>query len=134
MEFLSGKNLTILALVLAALATAAAIGVAVSGDLRGTGEGATGPGGEEVPAGRHLAMAGAADSSGDVTTALAHYRVAVAVKPQLVDRRSPEFLGVVFEEKVKAWISGLKSGKIQAGPTALPDASYLFRRMYGGCG
>ncbi len=134
MEFLHGKNLSILALALAALATAAAIGVAVSGDLRGAEGLAIGPRGEGIPAGHHLAMAGAAVSSGDVTAALAHYRAAVTGKPQLVDRRSPEFLGVGFEEKVKAWISGLKSGEIRGGPTALPDASYLFRRMYGGCG
>ncbi len=134
MEFLSGRNLTVLALALAALASAAAVRVAVSGDLRVAGDGTAGPGGEAVSAGRHLAMAGAADSSGDVTAAIAHYRAAVAVEPQLVDRRSPEFLGVAFEEKVRGWISGLKSGKIRAGPTALPDASYMFRRMYGGCG
>lgn len=134
MEFLSGRNLTFLALALAALAAASAVHVAVSGDLRVAGEGAAGPGEKAVYAGRHLALAGAADSSGDVTSALAHYRAAVAGRPQLVDRRSPEFLGAEFEEKVKAWISGLKNGKIQAGQTALPDASYLFRRMYGGCG
>jgi hypothetical protein len=133
-EFLSGRNLTVLALALAALAAASAVRVAVSGDLRVAGEGAAGPGEEAVSAGRRLALAGAADSSGDVTAAIAHYRAAVAGRPQLVDRRSPEFLGAWFEEKVKSWVSGLKSGKIRAGPTALPDASYLFRRMYGGCG
>lgn len=134
MEFLYGRNLTVLALALAALAAASAVRVAVSGDLRVAGEGAAGPAGEAVSAGRRLVLAGAAESSGNVTAALAHYRAAVAVEPMLVERGSPEFLGMEFEDKVNAWISGLKSGKIRAGPTALPDASYLFRRMYGGCG
>ncbi|MDA8121873.1 MAG: hypothetical protein M0Z38_04810 [Deltaproteobacteria bacterium] len=134
MEILSGRNLTVLALALAALAAASAVRVAVSGDLRVAGEGAAGPAGEAVSAGRRLVLAGAAESSGDVTAALAHYRAAVAVEPRLVERGSPEFLGTEFEDKVNAWISGLKGGKIRGGPTALPDASYLFRRMYGGCG
>jgi hypothetical protein len=131
MEFLSGKRLTALAVALIVLAAAAAVRVAVSGDAWapvGTAS-PSGPSAEE-----HLAQARAAERKGDVTAALAHYREAVKQRPRIVDRRSPEFLGPDFEGKIKTWVSELRKGKLPAGPTAFPDASYLFRRMYGGCG
>ncbi len=134
MEMPAGRKLTIVALALAAVAAAAAVRLAVSGDLRSAGVGGIALAGDPVSAGRSLALARAADASGDLASALSHYRAAVEANPRLVDRRSPEFLGASFEEKVKLWVSGLKGGGIRAAPTALPDASFLFRRMYGGCG
>lgn len=131
MELLTGKRLTALCLVLMALAAASAVVVAVSADRRDVRE--TGPL-AWFSAEEHLSQAKAAELKGDVTEALLHYREAVMQRPRIVDRRSPEFLGADFESKVMAWITELRKGGISAGPTALHDASFLFRRMYGGCG
>lgn len=132
MGFLSGPRLTAAAFALMALAGAAALRVALSGNLAFPP--GPRPGGAFLPPETILIAADAAERRGDLTAAIAHYRAAVERKPQLVDRRSREFLGAEFEGKIGIWIAGLKNGKIPAGPTALPDASYLFRRMYGGCG
>jgi len=86
------------------------------------------------PVGARVALALSAETRGDVPSALAHYRAAVSSDPRCVDRRSPGFLGEAFEGKLRRWLSGLKSGRIAAGPAALSDASFIFRRMYGGCG
>ncbi len=131
MELLTGKRLTVLCLALMALASVAAVVVAVSSEQREARE--TGPH-TGVSADEHLSRARAAELRGDVTEALLHYREAVMQRPRIVDRRSPEFLGADFESKVRMWISELRKGGISAGPTALQDASFLFRRMYGGCG
>jgi hypothetical protein len=131
LERLTGKRLTALGVVLIALAAAAAVVVSVSADpreIRETGS-PDGPSADE-----HLSRARAAEIKGDVAEALVHYREAVRQRPRIVDRRSPEFLGADFEVKVRTWISELRKRGIPAGPTALQDASYLFRRMYGGCG
>lgn len=141
MGFLSGKRLTALGAALIALAAAAAVGVAVSGGFREPGTKASAPGtadvagaGSALSAGGHVALALSSEKSGDVAAALSHYRAAVSGDPRCVDRRSPGFLGEAFEEKLKKWIAGMKSGRIAAGPAALDDASFIFRRMYGGCG
>ncbi len=141
MGFLSGKRLTVLGAALIALAGAAAVRVAVSGGLGWTGTRASAPGTAAVPgarealsAGDHVALALSAEKSGDVATALSHYRAAVSADPRCVDRRSPGFLGDIFENKLRKWIAGMKSGRIAGGPEALSDASFIFRRMYGGCG
>ncbi len=142
MDFLSGKRLTVLGAALIALAAAAAVRVGASGGLLGTAAPAA-PGvvaapaagaGEALSAGGHVALALSAETRGDLAAALAHYRAAVAADPRCVDRRSPGFLGEAFEEKLKGWIAGMKSGRIAAGPEAQDDASFIFRRMYGGCG
>ncbi|MBI5419436.1 MAG: hypothetical protein HZA60_05050 [Deltaproteobacteria bacterium] len=132
MDFLAGKRLAALAVALMALAAAAAARVAVSGDPwtePASVASAVGPSAVD-----HLVRARAAERRGDVTEALARYREAVRSNPRLVDRKSSEYLGSDFEGKLRSWVAGLREKKIPAGPTALPDASYLFRRMYGGCG
>ncbi|MBM2828131.1 MAG: hypothetical protein HW408_663 [Actinobacteria bacterium] len=131
MDRLTGKRLTALGVVLIALAAAAAVFVAVSADPLEVREAGLpdGPSADE-----HLSRARAAEIKGDVTEALVHYREAVMRRPRIVDRRSPEFLGADFEVKVRTWISELRKGGISAAPAALRDASFLFRRMYGGCG
>lgn len=141
MGFLSGKRLTVLGAALIALAGAAAVRVAVSGSFPGSGTKAAAPGtaaaagtGTALSAGDHVALAFSAEKAGDVTAALSHYRAAVSADPRCVDRRSPGFLGEAFEGKLRKWIAGIKSGRIAAGPEALSDASFIFRRMYGGCG
>lgn len=132
---LKGRVLTALAAVLMAAAGAGAVGVAAREPLRlPEAEGefsarAPGPGVAES-----VARAREAERLGDVTAALAWYRKAAARDPRILDRSAPGFLGEPFEVQVRAWIRGLKEGRLAAGPTALPDASYLFRRMYGGCG
>ena len=135
MDLLSGKRLTILGAALIAAAVAAAVRVGVSGarPTRGAGT-ATSGAASGMPVRDHLAMALAAEKDGNVAAALAHYRAAVSSDPRCVDRRSAGFLGEAFEEKLKGWIAGLRSGRIAAGPGALADASFIFRRMYGGCG
>ena len=149
MGFLSGKRLTVLGAALIALAAAAAVRVAVSGGLHGSAApgmpapgGATAAPGQDALAGPeaarsadgHVALALSAEKNGDLAAALSHYRAAVSADPRCVDRRSPGFLGEAFEEKLKGWIAGMKRGRIAAGPAALEDASFIFRRMYGGCG
>jgi hypothetical protein len=134
----SGGRLNVLAFVLVAGALAGAIGVAVSGDLRPPpGEvsmrgsiPAPDPAAVSVEIGRALE----AESAGDVAAALAHYRAAALLDPRIVDARSREFLGPAFEGRLKGWIAGLKAGTVPGGGKALSDASFLFRRMYGGCG
>ncbi len=141
MGFLSGKRLTVLGAALIALAGAAAVRVAVSGGFPGAGTKAAASGtaaaagtGAALSAGDHVALALSAEKTGDVAAALSHYRAAVSGDPRCVDRRSPRFLGEAFEEKLRKWIAGMKSGRIAADPAALSDASFIFRRMYGGCG
>ena len=139
MTGLSGKRLTAVGAALIALAAAAAVRVAVpvaAGTAgRPTASAAAGgaPGATQSAA-DHVALARSAETRGDVAAALAHYRAAVASDPRCVDRRSPEFLGEAFEAKLGRWLSGMRSGRLAAGPAALEDASFLFRRMYGGCG
>jgi len=132
MAVLSGKRLTVLGAALIALAAAAAMRVGVSGVVAWT---ATAAGtGAALSAGDHVALALSAEKRGDLAAALSHYRAAVSRDPRCVDRRSPGFLGEAFEAKLRKWIAGMKSGRIAAGPAALSDASFIFRRMYGGCG
>lgn len=144
MAFLSGKRLTVLGAALIALAGAAAVRVAVSGEARGTKAAApaTGPavGSDGAPraaalsAADHVASALSAETRGDVAAALSHYRAAVVGDPHCVDSRSPGYLGDAFEIKLKGWIAGMNSGRIAAGPAAREDAAFIFRTMYGGCG
>lgn len=134
MGFLSGKRLTALGLALIAVAAAAAVRVALSGDLRPAERARVEAGGAAARADELLARARAAEGKGDVAGALSRYRMAVSLRPQLVDRRSSEYLGAAFETSLTRWVAGLRDGTIPAGPAALGDASYLFRRMYGGCG
>ena len=132
------KGLPALAVILAAASLAGALGVAASGDLRlpsaefsvqGAGAG-TNP----AAASEEVARALEAESAGNVAAALAHYRAAALLNPRVVDPRSPDFIGRAFEVRLKGWIAGLKAGKVAGGGKALSDASFLFRRMYGGCG
>jgi len=134
---LSGKRLTAIASALMLLAAAAAVRLAVSGNpgappfasASAAGGGSAGP---SIDA--HLSSALTAEKSGDITTALSHYRAAASLDPLCVDRNSSRFLGAQFEEKIRRWAADLRGGRMQAGPAAVRDASYLFRRMYGGCG
>lgn len=132
---LSGKRLTAIASALMLLAAAAAVRLAVTGDsgappvASAAGGGPAGPSIDE-----HLATARAAEEGGDVATALAHYRAAASLDPLCVDRRSATFLGPRFEENLRRWSADLRGGRMKADPQAVRDASYLFRRMYGGCG
>lgn len=133
-----GGRLTVLAFVLAAGALAGAIGVAVSGDLRLppgelSAQGAA-PAPDPAAVSAEVAMARDAENAGNVAAALAHYRAAALLDPRIVDTRSRDFLGPAFEGRLKGWIAGLKAGKVPGGGKALSDASFLFRRMYGGCG
>jgi len=134
----TGKPLSVAAAVLAAASLASALGVAVSGDLRlpaaeSTREG-SGASPDRAGASSEVALARNADASGDVASALAHYRAAAIRDPRIVDPRSPDFLGPAFEARLKGWIAGLKRGELRGGGKALSDAAFLFRRMYGGCG
>jgi hypothetical protein len=135
MAVLQGKGLTVLASLLAAGALAGAAGVASVGHFAVplSGEAAC----TADDAARAAAMLSAAHDSegrGDVAGALSAYRAAVAADARLADRKDPRFLGEAFERRLNEWIAGLKSGRIPAGTSAQSDASYLFRRMYGGCG
>ena len=160
MGFLSGKRLTVLGAALILVAAAAAVRVAVSRGPVGAGarvaggtqaapgtaagRGAGDAAATEAPTGPqpaaassaagHVALAVSAEKRGELAAALAHYRAAVSADPRCVDRRSPGFLGEAFELKLRLWIAGMKDGRIAAGPAALEDASFIFRRMYGGCG
>ena len=134
----AGGRLTVLAAFLAAASLAGALGVAASGDLRLPAAEVAVQGSVTVPdrpaATAQVALARDAETAGDVAAALAHYRAAALLDPRIVDSRSPEFLGPAFEGRLKGWIAGLKSGNVPGGGKALSDASFLFRRMYGGCG
>lgn len=131
---LSGKRLTAIASALMLLAAASAVRLAASGDLGRIPTAAAGRGSEGASVDEHLAGARAAEEDGDIATALSHYRAAVSLDPLRIDRSSPRFLGARFEEKVRRWAADLRGGRMREGPAALRDASYLFRRMYGGCG
>lgn len=137
MEILSGKRLTLLAVLLVAASLAGAAAVAVTGDLRlppavdaRRGDAAA-PDAARVSA--EVALAGEASSAGDVAAALAHYREASLLDPRVVDPRSPVFLGPAFEASLKKWIAAQKNAG-RGSAQARSDAAYLFRRMYGGCG
>ena len=135
MGMLDGRMLTVLALLLAVGALAGAgrvgatghFGVPVSGEAACTL-------GEASRAQSLLEQAREAGGRGDVAAALAHYRAAVGADLRLADRKDSRYLGGAFERRLNEWIAGLKGGRIKAGKSALPDAAYLFRRMYGGCG
>lgn len=131
---LSGRRLTALGLALISAAAVAAVRVALSGDLRPAEAGASAEDGATTAVDDLVGRARSAESRGDVAEALARYRAAVSLRPQLADRRSAEFLGPRFEANLKGWVAGLKSGRIAGNAKALGDASYLFRRVYGGCG
>jgi len=136
-EILSGKRLTLLAVILSAASIAGGIGVAATGDLRLPAADVARPGDAGAPdragASAEVALAKEAESGGDVAAALAHYRAATLLDPRLVDPRSPVFLGPGFEARLKDWIAAQKKGVV-GDPRARSDAAYLFRRMYGGCG
>ncbi len=135
MGALEGRKLTVMALLLAAAAAAGAGRVGAVGhfSVPVTGEAACAP--EDVARSLSLLVqAREAERRGEVAGALSRYRAAVAADPRLADRKDPRFLGPSFERRLNEWIAGLKGGRIPAGTSALPDASYLFRRMYGGCG
>ena len=136
MEFLSGKRLTLFAVLLTAVSLAGAVGIAVMGDLRipsavDLRRGEATPDPARVSA--EIALAGEAENAGDVAAALAHYRAAALLDPRVVDPRSPVFLGPGFEARLKKWIAAQKTGGA-GGAQPRSDAAYLFRRMYGGCG
>jgi len=134
-RFLGGRRLTALGCALLLAATAAAMRIALSGELRRpVAAEATAAGPEGVSIGEHLANARAAEARGDVAAALSHYRAAASLDPLCVDRTSSRFLGADFEEKIRRWSADLRGGRLRASAEAVRDASYLFRRMYGGCG
>jgi len=117
------------------VAAAAAVRISMSGELRlpaALEANDTGPGRASI--GEHLSSARAAETRGDIEGALSQYRAAAFLDPLCLDRTSARFLGPAFEEKVRRWSADLRSGRLKAGPAAVRDASYLFRRMYGGCG
>lgn len=134
MENLSGRRLTALALALIAACAAGAIRVLAAGDLapaeaRAASAGAVPPRTDEI-----VAQARAAERRGDVAAALSRYRAAVSMNPRLADRRAPEYLGADFEKSLARWIAGMRQGRIAADGASKENASYLFRRLYGGCG
>lgn len=137
MEIPSGKRLTLLAVLLAAASVAWAVGVAATGDLRPPSGADAGRGDASAPdparVSAEIALAGKAESEGDVAAALAHYRAAALLDPRVVDPRSPVFLGPGFEARLKRWLAAQKKGEA-GGEQSRSDAAYLFRRMYGGCG
>jgi hypothetical protein len=137
-KIFSGTGLTYLSVFLAAASLAGVLGVAATGDLRLPAAGVDAKGGVTAPdraaVASRVAMARDAESAGNVAEALSRYREAALLDPRIVDPRTPEFLGPDFEGRLKGWIAGLKSGKVPGGGKALSDASFLFRRMYGGCG
>jgi hypothetical protein len=135
MSYLSGRKLTSLGGALLLIAAAAAVRVAVLEEMIPPAVSARPVIGVPVPSvTEHAAAALAAEKDGNVGAALSYYRAAAALDPGCVDRLSPTFLGPVFEEKLKSWVAEMRSGRIAAGPSAMRDAAYLFRRMYGGCG
>lgn len=130
-----GKRLTALATALLLMAAAAAIRLAAGGALaefRRPPGSAPESGARAI--GEQLAAARTAEESGDIAAALAHYRAAASLDPLCVDRNSSRFLGPEFEAKIRRWVSDLRGGRMAAEPGAVRDVSYLFRRMYGGCG
>jgi hypothetical protein len=134
-ESLRGKNLTVASAVLIALAAFGAARLFATGLFTVVKpEGPEFSREAERTAEQDVLLARDAENRGNVAAALSRYRSAAMRKPALLDRRSPEFLGAAFEERLKGWIAALRRGELRAGPTAFPDASYLFRRMYGGCG
>lgn len=130
-----GKGLTVLALLLAAASLGAAARVAAVGRfaLPVSGEAACSPD-DAARAQALLAKARDAEARGDLGAALSSYRAAVAADTRLADRKDARYLGAPFERRLDGWIAGLKGGRLRAGSSALSDASYLFRRIYGGCG
>lgn len=134
-----GKPLSWLAALLLGASAAGAVGIAATADLRipppadPPAFSAADPA-DRSAAAAELAAARAAEAAGDVARALSRYRAAAERDPRVMDTRSPSFPGPAFEENLKGWIAGLKSGKIPGGPRAAEDAAVLFRRMYGGCG
>ncbi len=97
----------------------------------------TNPDKREGAAGDSTALVSRASSlevSGNIQGALAHYRDAIDLRPSLCDPKSGDFLGRGFEEKINAWIRGLKKGEIENTQGALENAAYIFRKLNGGCG
>lgn len=130
-----GKRLTAIATALLLIAAAAAVRLAATGGLSDFHrEEAAGQESAARAVGEHLAGALAAEERGNIAAALAHYRAAASLDPLCVDRNSSRFLGPEFEGKIRRWVADLRGGRMAAGPDAVGDASYLFRRMYGGCG
>ncbi|MBI5575261.1 MAG: hypothetical protein HY896_02730 [Deltaproteobacteria bacterium] len=127
----AGKPLTFLSIALIVLAAAAAVRIAATENVRNVPGFAVSAG---LSADELLSRARESERKGNLTEALADYRRAVLLRPPIADRRSPEYLGAEFEGKVKEWVSALRKGEVRAGPSAIPDASFLFRRLYGGCG
>ena len=129
-------RLKYLAVLLAVVSVAAAVGAAATGDLRlppatdaQPGDAAADP----ALVSAEISLARDAENAGNVEAALAHYRSAALIDPRIVDPRSPFFLGPAFEARLNRWIAELK--KEGAGEAqARSDAAFLFRRMYGGCG
>ena len=136
MEILSGRRLTYLAVLLTAASLAGVLGIAATGDLRLPSAVDARRGDAAIPdtarVSAEIALAGEAETAGDVAAALAHYRAAAILDSRVVDPRSPAFLGPGFEARLKNWITAQKKG--EGGAQARSDAAYLFRRMYGGCG
>jgi len=132
---MSGRRLTAIASVLMLVAAGSALRLALLGELRRyPGPEPAGSAETALSIGKHLASARAAETRGDIAGALSQYREAAFLDPLCLDRTSARFLGPAFEEKVRRWSADLRSGRLKADSAAVQDASYLFRRMYGGCG
>ncbi|RMG57051.1 MAG: hypothetical protein D6713_10360 [Deltaproteobacteria bacterium] len=78
-----------------------------------------------------LRKAASAESSGNLSLAVNLYRKAIEEKPTLCDPKAPDFLGEEFEEKVDAWV---KEFRARGMKEAYRDASYIYRKLHGGCG
>jgi hypothetical protein len=131
---LAGRNLTFVVVLLIAAAAAAGGRIVLRGEMRPAGRAAGTSAEGERRAAESIALARAAERRGDVPEALSLYRKAASLDPRCLDRRSSLYLGPAFEESLKRWISGLRARRIAGDSAALDDASFLFRRMYGGCG
>jgi hypothetical protein len=132
---LHGRKLTGLTAVLAVLSLAGAGRVAAIGRFSLSVDGDSACRTQDAGFSQSLLMkAREAEARGDVGAALSQYRAAVVADTRLADRTDSRYLGSAFEHRLDAWVKDLKAGRLHAGPAALSDASFLFRRIYGGCG
>jgi len=138
-----GRRLTLTAWALALLAAAGAVRLALSGDLApavafapGEAPRNAGPGdGARRARAAALVEAGRrAQARGDLAGALACFREAVLLDGRLAERGAPGALGPAFEEDVRRWVKAIRAGTLAVPPAAAEDASFLFRRLFGGCG
>ncbi len=92
------------------------------------------PGEQKSDPSAYVSLAKEYEEKGDISRALSFYRKAIEIKPTLCDPRSRDYLGENFEKKIDRWIKELKGGDGEGSKKALKDASFIFRKLHGGCG